>query len=891
VALINDTGSNNTDRLTKDVGIKGQVTDTSGIVEFKVQLDGSATAIDLKSKLQADGTFNITDAQVRQLVGNLPDGLHSFAFTSKDTAGNQSTFSLSFTLDTAAPLFTLTPLNIIKNNGKLVGQLTDSNLDQFSYQWDNGTAKAIGLTSSSFNQALDFTGINNGAHTLTITAIDKAGNITVTPYNVTVAVDKAAPVISAKLAIDSGNSITDGITNSAAITGTVTDDNTIATLQASFDGINFVNVTPGANGSINLSAAQLVTIKGSALTDGAYNLRFKAQDQFGNVSPLYSVSFTLDTSAATPGQLTLAAISDSGISATDGITKVKNPQITGTGEAGSTISLFDGSQQIGQATVGTNGTWQITTAPNLTDGQHQLTAKQTDLAGNVSSASPALALTIDSLAPQFTLGQSLDNTVLNNNSRLQGTISDSQVVTASYSFAGGQTVVLPINSSGNFDAPFDFTGIADGSHQLTLTFTDAAGNSIDRLYVINLTRGPLLTVALLNDTGASNSDGITTDITIRGQVANRTQISRLEIALDGTTNYADYSFALQNDGSFQLSALQVNSLAGGQLTTGAHVLNVRTVSANGVAVGTSQLSFTLQAIDTTNSIQLALATSNDSGPIGDGVTDAATVSLISKAAPGSTLTLVGLNKTGVADATGQVVFENINLALGANNFTVTKDGLQQQFSFQRVAPNNVVLEWNAIALDVMQRDPYTPPPMFARNLAMVQAAVYDAVNAISQRYSVYKVDINAAVGTSEEAAAASAAARILSKLYPSQQALINAALTRTLSTITDGAGKTAGIELGNTVADQIFAWRSTDGAKTQVAYQNSTEIGKWQPSLPNFGGALYPQWPLLKPYALDAGSQFRPNGLPSLNSAEYTAAYNEVSQLGARNSTAHSAHR
>jgi Bacterial Ig-like domain len=358
VSLGNDTGSNTTDKLTRDAGIKGQVTDSSGIAEFKVQLDGSATAIDLKSKLQADGTFNLTDAQVRQLVGNLPDGLRSLAFTSKDIAGNQSTFSLSFTLDTAAPLFTLTPLSIIKNDGKLVGQLTDSNLDQFSYQWDSGIAKAIGLTGSSFNQALDFTGINNGAHILTITAIDKAGNLTVTPYNVTVAVDKAAPVISAKLAIDSGSNTTDGITNNAAITGTITDDNTIAILQASFDGINFVNVTPGANGSINLSAAQLVTIKGSALTDGAYNLRFKAQDQFSNISLLYSVSFTLDTSAATPGQLTLAAISDSGISATDGITKVKNPQITGTGEAGSTISLFDGSQQIGQATVGTNG-WSL----------------------------------------------------------------------------------------------------------------------------------------------------------------------------------------------------------------------------------------------------------------------------------------------------------------------------------------------------------------------------------------------------------------------------------------------------------------------------------------------------------------------------------------------------
>jgi YD repeat-containing protein len=225
----------------------------------------------------------------------------------------------------------------------------------------------------------------------------------------------------------------------------------------------------------------------------------------------------------------------------------------------------------------------------------------------------------------------------------------------------------------------------------------------------------------------------------------------------------------------------------------------------------------------------------------------------------------------------------------ANNFTVTKDGQQQQFTFQRVEPQNVVLEWNAIALGVLQRDPYTPPPMFSRNLAMVQAAVYDAVNAISQRYSVYKVDINAAVGTSEEAAAAAAAARILSKLYPSQQALINAALTRTLNTITDGAGKTAGIELGNTVADQIFALRSKDGARTQVPYQNSTEIGKWQPSLPNFGGALYPQWPQVTPFALDSGSQFRPNGLPTLNSAEYTAAFNEVSQLGARNSSTRTA--
>jgi hypothetical protein len=117
---------------------------------------------------------------------------------------------------------------------------------------------------------------------------------------------------------------------------------------------------------------------------------------------------------------------------------------------------------------------------------------------------------------------------------------------------------------------------------------------------------------------------------------------------------------------------------------------------------------------------------------------------------------------------------------------------------------------------------------------------------IAQRHSVYLVDLTAA--------AASAAARILSKLYPAQQAMINAALTRTLGQIADGLGKTAGIELGNTVADRIFAARRNDGARNQVAYNPSTAVGQWQPTLPNFEWALYPQWPQVIPYALRAVS-------------------------------------
>jgi hypothetical protein len=196
-------------------------------------------------------------------------------------------------------------------------------------------------------------------------------------------------------------------------------------------------------------------------------------------------------------------------------------------------------------------------------------------------------------------------------------------------------------------------------------------------------------------------------------VADRTQVSRLEFALDGATTYADLTGVLQEDGSFRLSALQVNSLAGGQLTTGAHSLVVRTIKVDGTTVATTTLAFTLQATDITNSVQLALTTNSDSGPLGDGVTDAATVTLIAKAAAGGTVTLTGLGRSGVADATGKVLFDSINLALGANNFIASVNGQQQQFTFQRVAPSNVVLEWNAIALDAMRRDSSTPPPMDA----------------------------------------------------------------------------------------------------------------------------------------------------------------------------------
>src|SRR6202035_2923081 len=103
--------------------------------------------------------------------------------------------------------------------------------------------------------------------------------------------------------------------------------------------------------------------------------------------------------------LTLSPASDSGTPG-DNITNVTKPVITGTGVVGDTITLFDGATQVGSATVGANGSWSVTTR-TLSAGTNTLAAPQTDVAANVSAASTALALTMDTIIPSAPSGLTL----------------------------------------------------------------------------------------------------------------------------------------------------------------------------------------------------------------------------------------------------------------------------------------------------------------------------------------------------------------------------------------------------------------------------------------------------------------------------------------------------
>src|SRR5262245_41737049 len=196
---------------------------------------------------------------------------------------------------------------------------------------------------------------------------------------------------------------------------------------------------------------------------------------------------------------------------------------------------------------------------------------------------------------------------------------------------------------------------------------------------------------------------------------------------------------------------------------------------------------------------------------------------------------------------------------------------------------DVVLEWNQLALHAVGQARVNPA-VASRALAITQVAVYDAVNAIDRSFEPYFAHVQASRGASLEAAAAQAAHDTLSALFPSQAATFDAALAADLVGIPPGRAS-QGVEVGQAAAQQILTWRSTDGSTAVVTYTPGTDPGDWQPTPPAFLPALAPQWPYVTPFALSAGSQFRPAPPPALDSAEYAAAFNEVKSLGRAGST------
>jgi hypothetical protein len=200
---------------------------------------------------------------------------------------------------------------------------------------------------------------------------------------------------------------------------------------------------------------------------------------------------------------------------------------------------------------------------------------------------------------------------------------------------------------------------------------------------------------------------------------------------------------------------------------------------------------------------------------------------------------------------------------------------------------DVVLDWNVVALRTTAAAPFNPP-LESRNVAIVHAAMFDAVNAIVREFHPYAIRIHPPDGASPEAAAAAAAHFALVQLYPGQRGALDAAYAGSLALIPDGPRKANGITAGETVAARILTLRASDGAAAAVAaeYTPGTGPGFWIPTPPAFLRALDPGWGCVRPFLMEDESQFRPGPPPALTSRRYTRDFVEIKEIGSSTSTA-----
>jgi hypothetical protein len=201
-----------------------------------------------------------------------------------------------------------------------------------------------------------------------------------------------------------------------------------------------------------------------------------------------------------------------------------------------------------------------------------------------------------------------------------------------------------------------------------------------------------------------------------------------------------------------------------------------------------------------------------------------------------------------------------------------------------------VVEWNKTLLTIVRTPGAQPATVHStRSFAILHAAIYDAVNSIDASHKPYLVQIqHVSPRASQEAAAAAAAHEVLLALYPTFQMALDTQFQQSLARIPDGSDKTAGTDVGKSVAQATLVLRSDDGSgAAPVPYVFGTDAGDYQSTPPNFPKQpAFTHWARVNPFALQRARQFRPGPPPALTSAEYTEVFNEVKSLGIANSMA-----
>ncbi|MEJ5990113.1 Ig-like domain-containing protein [Ramlibacter sp. PS3R-8] len=469
--------------------------------------------------------------------------------------------------------------------------------------------------------------------------------------------------------------VIDGVAPTAAITASDTTLKAGETATVTFTftenpGASFtaadLTVTGGTLGA--LSGAGLVrtaTFTPTAGTnDGTASITLGSNsyaDAAGNLGGSAGLTLSFDTLApAAPSAPDMNPVSDSGSSATDDITRVATPAFTGTAEAGATVRLFDtdGTTVLGSTTADGSGNWSITSS-TMSQGSHTVTVRAIDAAGNTSSASSGLAVTIDTTAPAVAITS--DRAALAAGETATITFSFTENPGASFTLGdvavSGGTLGALSGAGITRTATFTPTASTDGGvASITLSagsWADAAGNgggAGTRPALTFDTRAPdapaVPEVQVGSDTGASSSDGITSDTTpTLSGTAEAGATVRL-YATDGTTVLRSTTAGI--DGSWFLTAPA--------LAEGTHALTVRAEDAAG-NLGAASPALTV-VIDTAAPVASStpdLDAGSDTGRAGDDdITADQTPTVTGTAESGALVTLYDANDNvlGQGVATG-----------------------------------------------------------------------------------------------------------------------------------------------------------------------------------------------------------------------------------------------
>ncbi|EGR2227722.1 hypothetical protein DZF79_05635 [Vibrio parahaemolyticus] len=668
--IVVDTGVTVTADLQTDTGISDSdnITNNKNNVIVGKTEEGASATITITGlnggkpfplEVNPDGTFSFE-------TGDLPDSTYEYTIHVTDKAGNEASLKQSFTVDTTT--FVEGGLDAASDSGKSNSD-SITNIDKPTISGRGEPKSAIILkindkeysakVSSDGRWAIDITEpLPNGLVKYEVIATDVAGNTA--SFEKSLTVDTKAPAnVTISLDNDSGESNTDWITSSRQpkISGTVEVGASVVLVVdgRTFDSESGVRVE---NGTWSFTYPD-------ELSDGTFDVKVVATDTAGN-DFIIEKEIVIDGTTHISGGLDSA--SDSGASNSDKVTNVNNPVFKGLSEENSQVKLNVGGKDY-VVKSDDQGQWSIQ-VDELSEGSHVVTMTVTDIAGNTKTINETIVIdTTDPVESTISLkndsGESASDFITKNNvPSLQGQAEPESSVEIIVRFQNGEEykykepdiVVDKQTGEWSFVSPIKYP---DGSHEISVLSTDAAGNTSEKSQTIIVDTQIELTSQLdpLSDSG-DKGDRVTNNQTptIKG---TGTAGDTVTLTINGNS----YSSIIGEDGEWSITVSDTLPHSPDQ----AYEYKVVVVDVAGNTTSRTDRIF----IDTETKVSGGLDSTSDSAAI-DGITNDNTPKFSGEAEPSAIVVLEIDGKTfeTVADERGRWSIQ-LNTALSDNDYPYT----------------------------------------------------------------------------------------------------------------------------------------------------------------------------------------------------------------------------